>query len=47
MHILTANFISGMSLGIVFYTGDDLESGDKFAMTLDLFIVRITYVISE
>ncbi len=33
-----------MSVGIEFYTGDQTLPGDKFAVTVDLFIVRLTYV---
>lgn len=39
------NFISGVSVGIEFYTGEDLVEGDKFAMTIDLVIVRFTFVV--
>lgn len=47
IHMFNLDFISGVSLGIEFFTGDDLMEGDKFAMTIDLLIVRITYVITE
>lgn len=41
------DFISGMSLGIEFFWGDTVEPGDKFAMVVDLLIIRITYVLAE
>jgi len=44
---LLANFITGVSVGIEFYTGDDLMDGDKFAVTLDLLIIRFTLVIGN
>ncbi len=44
---LLANFITGVSVGIEFYTGDDLIEGDKFAVTLDLLIIRFTLVIGK
>lgn len=47
MHFFFVEFISGMKLGIEFYLGEDLDGGDKFAMTLDLFILRFTYVVSD
>ncbi len=47
MHNIMLSWITGMSLGIEFYTGEDVVEGDKFAMTIDLFIVRLTYVLSE
>lgn len=47
MHTILLDFISGVSVGVEFFLGEDLAEGDKFAMTLDLFIVRFTYVISE
>lgn len=37
-------FISGMCVGLEFYTGEDLEIGDKFAMQIDLLIIRFTFV---
>jgi hypothetical protein len=41
------DFISGVSLGIEFHVGEDLEDDDAFAMTLDLFIVRVTFVLTK
>ena len=38
------DFISGVSLGIEFYTGDDLMEGDSFALTIDLAIIRFTLI---
>ena len=47
MHNLIVTLITGMSLGIELYTGDDLSPKDKFAMTIDLLIVRFTYVLTK
>jgi len=47
MHNILVTLIPGMSLGIEIYTGDDLSPEDKFAMTIDLFIVRFTYVLTK
>lgn len=47
IHMFNFDFISGVSVGIEFFTGEALLEGDKFAMTIDLFIVRFTYVITE
>jgi hypothetical protein len=47
MHSFYLDFITGVSLGIELFTGSDLAPGDKFACTIDFFIVRLTYVISE
>lgn len=44
---IAVNFISGVSLGIEFYTGEDLVEGDKFACTIDLLIVRFTFVVED
>ena len=44
MNVILLDFISGMSIGIEFFTGDDLEEEDQFAMQLDLLILRITFV---
>jgi len=41
------DFISGVSVGIEFYSGEDTFEGDKFAVTLDLFIVRFTVIVHE
>lgn len=45
--MLVASWITGMSVGIEFFTGDDLEEGDKFAMVLNLAIVRLTLVVFD
>jgi len=37
--------ISGMSVGLEFFLGEDLEPGDKFAMQIDLLILRFTFVV--
>jgi len=44
--ILLADFITGMSVGIEFFTGEDLEPGDSFAMQVDLLIIRFTLIFS-
>jgi hypothetical protein len=44
MNIILFDFISGMSIGIELFTGDDLEEEDVFAMQIDLLILRITYI---
>lgn len=41
------DFISGVSVGIELYTGEDVFEGDKFALTLDLFIIRFTLIIHQ
>ena len=44
MNVLLIDTISGISLGIECHIGDDLLPEDAFAMTIDFFIVRFTYV---
>ena len=44
MNIFLLEFITGMSLGIEFFFGEDLEPQDKFAMCVDILILRITYI---
>jgi hypothetical protein len=44
MNLILLDFISGMSLGIELFIGDDLEEDDVFAMQIDMLIIRITYV---
>ena len=44
---LMANFISGVSVGIELYSGEDTYTGDKFAVTVDLFIIRFTLIVHE
>jgi len=44
MNIILLDFISGMSIGIELFTGDDLEEDDVFAFQIDLLILRITYI---
>ena len=39
--------ISGFCLGIEFFFGEDLIQGDKFAMNIDLGIIRINYIITD
>ena len=41
------DFITGMSVGLEIFTGEDLEPDDSFAMTIDLLILRITYVVKK
>ena len=36
-----------MSVGIELFLGEDLQENDTFAMTIDLLIIRITYVRSK
>jgi hypothetical protein len=43
--IVDVDFIPGISVGIELYLGEDLVDNDKFACTIDLFILRITIVI--
>lgn len=38
------DIITGMSLGIEFFTGDDLEVGDKFVVQIDVLILRFTFI---
>ena len=45
-HSFALQFITGFCVGIEFYTGQDCMPGDKFAMTLQLGIVRFLYVYS-
>ena len=47
INLFSFDFITGMSIGIEFFLGDDLQEGDTFAMTIDLLIIRITYVRSK
>ena len=42
-----ADFISGVSVGIELYTGKDVFEGDKFALTIDLFILRFTFIVHQ
>ena len=44
---ILADFISGVAVGIELYTGEDVFEGDKFALTLDLFIIRFTLIIHQ
>lgn len=44
MNLILLDFISGMSIGIEFFTGEDLDPEDVFAMQVDLLIIRITFV---
>lgn len=44
MNLILLDFISGMSIGIEFFTGEDLDPEDVFACQVDLFIFRITFV---
>ena len=43
-NVFLFDFISGMSIGIEFHTGEALDPPDIFAMTLDLLIIRVTYI---
>lgn len=44
---LSVTAIPGVSIGIEFFLGEDLAPGDKFAMTIDLLIVRFTLIVPE
>lgn len=44
MSILTFDFITGFSVGIELFFGDDAMDGDQFAVCLDLGIFRLTYI---
>jgi len=44
---INVSFISGLVIGLEFFLGDDLMDGDTFAMTLNLGVVRITFVRSR
>jgi hypothetical protein len=46
-HQIFLNFITGFSVGLELFLGDDLEENDKFACNIDLGIFRMTYVLSE
>jgi hypothetical protein len=41
------SFISGVNVGIEFFTGDDLHEGDKFAMVINLGICRLMFIVLE
>lgn len=41
------DFISGVMAGIEFYFGENLEPEDKFAMTVDLLIFRVSVVYTK
>ena len=47
INLISFDFITGMSVGIELFLGDDLQDGDSFAMTIDLLIIRVTYVRSK
>jgi len=47
INLFSFDFITGMSVGIEFFVGEDLQDGDSFAMTIDLLIIRVTYVRSK
>lgn len=45
MFSILFSMIPGVSLGIqIFCTEEEMDTGDMFAIMLDLFIVRITYI---
>lgn len=46
IHSLSVSFISGMKIGLELFTGEDLYEEDAFALTIDLLIIRLTYIIS-
>lgn len=45
-HVFITAFISGLMFGVEFHLGEELEDDDVFAMTIDFFIVRLTYIIT-
>jgi len=45
--IFMLDFISGVMAGIEFYFGENLEPEDKFAMTVDLLIFRVSVVYTK
>jgi hypothetical protein len=45
-YVFIPALISGCMFGIEFHFGEDLEPDDIFAMTIDFFIVRCTFVIT-
>lgn len=47
MNIINFSFITGLSFGIELFLGDALDEGDSFAMTIDLGIIRFTYVLTS
>jgi len=42
---ILVDFITGVSVGIELYMGEDLAPGDKFALTLDVVIIRVTFIL--
>lgn len=43
-NVLTVEFIPGVCLGIEVFSGEDAAKEDLFAITLDLLVVRFTYI---
>lgn len=44
MNVILLDFISGMSFGIEFFLGEDLDEEDVFAFQIDLLILRFTFI---
>ena len=44
MNQIALKFITGVSIGIELYTGDELDPRHSFAVAIDLLILRILYV---
>lgn len=45
--VILTDFISGLMAGIEFHFGEALEEDDILAMTIDLFIIRFTFIITK
>lgn len=43
-NVIDLDFIPGMSIGMEIFVGEDAAPEDKFAVTVDLLIFRITFV---
>ena len=43
-NLFDLDFISGISIGLEVFIGDDAAPEDLFAITVDLLIFRFTYV---
>lgn len=43
--VVFAEFITGMSVGIEIFIGEDCQPEDQFALKLDLLIVRVTFIV--
>lgn len=43
--VVFAEFITGMSVGIEIFIGEDCQPEDKLAIKLDLLIIRFTFIV--